>query len=96
VYVFYVNSDDGARLRIGGKDVVVNDGVHGLTEVQGEVVLEAGWHPIELLYFQGTGGQGLQVTWEGPGFFQSPIAKEALQHRAPGNGGAIPAHREIR
>jgi hypothetical protein len=82
VYVFYVNSDDGTRLRIGGKDVVLNDGVHGMTEIRGEIALEAGWHAIELIYFQGTGGQGLEVTWEGPGFPQSPIPKEALQHQA--------------
>jgi hypothetical protein len=80
VYVFYVNSDDGTRLRVGGKDVVLNDGVHGMTEVQGEIALQEGWHPIELIYFQGTGGQGLQVTWEGPGFLPRPIPNEALRH----------------
>jgi hypothetical protein len=78
VYVFSVNSDDGTRLRIGGRDVVRNDGVHGMTEVRGEIALEEGWHPIELVYFQGTGGLGLQVTWEGPGFLQRPIPKDAL------------------
>jgi hypothetical protein len=53
-----------------------------MTEIHGEIALEAGWHAIELIYFQGTGGQGLEVTWEGPGFPQSPIPKEALQHPA--------------
>jgi len=81
VYVFSVESDDGTRLRIGGKEVVLNDGVHGMTEIHGEIALEAGWHPIELIYFQGTGGQGLQVTWEGPGFLPGPIPKEALKHQ---------------
>ena len=80
VYVFCVNSDDGTRLRIAGKDIVVNDGVHGMTEVSGEMALQEGWHPIELVYFQGTGGQGLQVTWEGPGFLRRPISQEALRH----------------
>jgi hypothetical protein len=79
VYVFYVNSDDGTRLRVGGKEVVLNDGVNGMTELRGEVALEEGWHPIELVYFQGTGGQGLQVTWEGPGFLQSPIPAQRLK-----------------
>jgi hypothetical protein len=81
VYVFYVNSDDGTRLRIGGKDVVLNDGVHGMTEIHGEIALEEGWHPIELIYFQGTGGQGLQVTWEGPGFPPSPIPEDILARK---------------
>ncbi|MGA2260606.1 MAG: PA14 domain-containing protein, partial [Acidobacteriota bacterium] len=92
VYVFNVTSDDGSRLRIGGKDVVVNDGVHGMTEVSGEIALEAGWHPIELIYFQGTSGQGLQVTWEGPGFLPGPIPKEALQHQVTQLPGTKPAH----
>ncbi len=81
VYVFYVNSDDGTRLRIGGQDVIVNDGVHGMTEVRGEIALAAGWHPIELVYFQGTGGRGLQVAYEGPGFLQKPIPEDALRQR---------------
>jgi hypothetical protein len=82
VYVFSVNSDDGTRLRIGGKEVVLNDGVHGMTEIHGEIALEAGWHPIELIYFQGTGGLGLQITWEGPGFLAGPIPAQALAHQA--------------
>jgi hypothetical protein len=80
VYAFFVNSDDGARLRIGGRDVVVNDGVHGMTERRGEVALEEGWHPVELFYFQGGGGLGLQVDYEGPGFGQRPIPKDAFGH----------------
>jgi hypothetical protein len=80
VYVFSVNSDDGTRLRIGGRDVVRNDGVHGMTEGRGEIALEEGWHTIELVYFQGTGGLGLQVRYEGPGFAQRPIPKNVLGH----------------
>lgn len=85
VYVLYVNSDDGTRLRIDGQDFVVNDVVHGMTEVKGEIALEAGWHSIELFYFQGTGGQGLQVGYEGPGFLPRPIPKEALRHKGGAN-----------
>ena len=79
VYAFSIDSDDGTRLRIGGKDVVVNDGVHGATSARGEIALQAGWHPIELIYFQGTGGQGLQVSWEGPGFLPAPVPREVLR-----------------
>jgi hypothetical protein len=80
VYAFYVNSDDGARLRLGDRDVVTDDGVHGMTQVKGEIALEAGWHPIELVYFQAEGGLGLQVSYEGPDIRKRPIPAESLGH----------------
>jgi len=67
VYVFYVNSDDGAKLSVAGKEIIINDGVHGMTEENAEIALEAGWHPFELVYFQGAGGLGLEVSWRAPG-----------------------------
>ena len=81
VYVFNVESDDGTRLRISGRELILNDGVHGMNAARGEIALEAGWHSFELIYFQGTGGQGLQVTWEGPGFLATPIPKERLRRQ---------------
>ena len=71
VYVFYVNSDDGTKLTVAGKDIVLNDGVHGMTEEKAEIALAAGWHPFELVYFQGTGDMGLVLSWRGPGFPKS-------------------------
>ncbi len=73
VYVFYLGSDDGSRLAVGGKQLVVNDGVHGLAEEKAEIALEAGWHPIEIVYFQVTGNMGLELSWRGPGFQKSPV-----------------------
>ena len=78
VYVFYVNSDDGTRLSVAGKEIVVNDGVHGMTEEKAEIALAAGWHAFELVYFQGRGGMGLEVSWQGPGFKKAAIPAEAL------------------
>ena len=78
VYIFYVNSDDGTKLSVAGKEIVVNDGVHGLTEEKAEIALEAGWHPFELVYFQGRGGLGLEIFWRGPGFEKIPIPAEAF------------------
>ena len=66
VYVFYVNSDDGAKLSVAGKEIIINDGVHGMTEENAEIALETGWHPFEIVYFQGTGGLGLEVSWRAP------------------------------
>jgi len=71
VYVFYLGSDDGSKLTVAGKEIIVNDGAHGLAEEKAEIALEAGWHPIEIAYFQGTGDMGLGLSWRGPGFPKS-------------------------
>jgi hypothetical protein len=73
VYVFYLGSDDGSRLSVAGKEIIVNDGTHGLAEEKAEIALDAGWHPIEIDYFQGTGDRGLELSWRGPGFPKSPV-----------------------
>jgi len=78
VVVFYVNSDDGTKLSVAGKEIVVNDGVHGMTEEKAEIALEAGWHPFELLYFQGRGGLGLELSWQGPGIKKGPVPAGAF------------------
>ena len=73
VYVFYLGSDDGSRLSIAGRDLIVNDGAHSVSEEKGEIALAAGWHPIEITYFQVTGNRGLQLQWRGPGFPKSAV-----------------------
>lgn len=80
VYRFYLESDDGAKLTIADEVVVDNDGVHGITEVGAEIALEAGWHPIELLYFQGVGDRGLRVEIEGANRGKSVISPSLLAH----------------
>jgi hypothetical protein len=52
-YTFLVNNDDGARLRIDDKDVLVNDGIHKPMVSFAKTVLEAGKHELELLYRDG-------------------------------------------
>jgi len=49
-YTFLVNNDDGARLRIDGKDIFIDDGVHKPMVSFAKTVLEAGEHKLELLY----------------------------------------------
>lgn len=78
VYVFYLGSDDGSRLSVAGKDLIINDGVHGLAEEKGEIALAAGWHPIEVVYFQGTGDMALEVSWQGPGISKSLVPAAAF------------------
>lgn len=68
-YTFRLDSDDGVRLVIDGRDVLVYDGIHGTGNPRtATVTLRAGRLPIRLDYFQWLYGKGLSVTWKGPGF----------------------------
>jgi hypothetical protein len=78
VYTFFVNSDDGSRLFIGDKMLLDNDGIHGMVEKSGSIALQAGEHPITLLYFNGTSGRGLRVSYEGPDIEKQEIPEKAL------------------
>ncbi len=73
VYVFYLASDDGSRMSIDGRALIDNDGNHGLSVEKGEIALSAGWHPIEILYFQRDGDMGLELSWSGPGIGKGPV-----------------------
>jgi outer membrane protein assembly factor BamB len=72
-YVFYVESNDGAKLYIDGKEIVDNDGAHGAKEESGSIALRKGFHPVQVKYFQMGGGQALKVSWQGPGFAKRVI-----------------------
>jgi serine/threonine-protein kinase len=81
-YTFFLSSDDGARLYIKDQMVVDNDGLHGTQEKNGIVDLAAGWQPIRVTYFQGTGGYALDLLWQGPDSpTKGPIPDAALVHQ---------------
>ena len=68
-YTFSLDSDDGARLTIGGTVAIDHDGIHGTGDARTATVsLTAGRQPIRLDYFQWLHGKGLSVSWSGPGF----------------------------
>jgi hexosaminidase len=52
-----------------------------MKEVRGSIALEAGSHPIVLTFFQGSGGRGLRVYYEGPGINKQAIPPEMLSHQ---------------
>jgi alpha-L-fucosidase len=78
VYVFYTASDDGSRLFIGGREIVSNNYLQGLTERDGHIALARGLHPITVEYFNATGGMGLSVSWEGPSFGKETVPADRL------------------
>ncbi len=89
-YTFYLDSDDGARLRVGKKTVLVYDGLHGLgDEQEGTVHLKPGRQEIRLEYFQREGGLGLRLEWSGPGLARRPLTKNADRPARPVDLAAI-------
>ena len=77
-YTFYTRSDDGSRLYIGDRLVVNNDGKHSMREKKGSINMPAGPHPIVVTYFDNGGGDGLAVTWQGPGLKKQKISADRL------------------
>lgn len=84
-YTFYTQSDDGSRLYVDGKLVVNNDGLHGMSEKGGDVRLNSGLHILVVTYFDNGGGDGLKVSWKGPGFAKQVITPEVLRPAGSGN-----------
>jgi len=89
-YTFFTSSDDGSKLYIGDwegacagmgqlMEVVDNDGLHGLQEASGTIELGKGHHGIMVTYFEKTGGDDLQVRWQGPGIAKQLIPDSVLE-----------------
>ncbi len=77
-YTFYLKSDDGSKLYIGNTEVVDNDGKHAKREESGTIGLQQGMHQIEVTYFDHTGGEILEVYYEGPDIAKTQIPDSAL------------------
>lgn len=61
VYTFWLESDDGARLTIGGERVVDNSGLPPMERQPGEVRLKAGLHELRLEFFEHGGQAGCRL-----------------------------------
>ena len=79
-YVFYVDSDDGMCLYVDGKCVVSDAAPHASREVSGKVMLEAGWRPIELHYYENTSAAKLVLSWSGPKFVKTVVPSSSFCH----------------
>ena len=75
---FYLTSDDGSGLRIDGRTVVSNPGIHGEIMERGSVDLDAGRHAIDIGMFEASGGERLSLSWSGPGVARQPVPAEAF------------------
>ncbi len=82
IYTFYIESNDGSKLYINGKELINNDGGHGAKEESGKIALRAGKYPLAVKYFQMGGGKMLRVSWEGSGFKKTEIPADVLFHKS--------------
>lgn len=51
VYRFLLESFDGSRLIVDGKEVITNDGIHYEIKKENFIALGKGWHSFEVQYF---------------------------------------------
>jgi alpha-L-arabinofuranosidase len=79
-YMFYTKSDDGTKLFIDDKLIVNNDGRHAPIENSGFASLKAGFHKIEVVFFQAGGGLFFETSIEGPNMKKQVITAEMLFH----------------
>jgi len=63
-YTFFITSDDGSRLLIDGKEVAINDSVHGAQKTSGKLYLTKGFHSLEIQYFEGLYGEYLSLEYQ--------------------------------
>jgi hypothetical protein len=77
-YSFYLASDDGSKLFLDDKELINNDGPHGMVEVSSKITLTGGKHRLEVRYFQQGGAQDLNVSMEGPGLPKQPVPPRLL------------------
>ncbi len=95
-YTFHLDSDDGSRLSVDGKQVILYDGIHGEGKEQSVTVrLTQGRRAIKLEYFQRENGLGLTVAWSGPGFSRRALSVSNEPARAVNNKAPNPDFVEL-
>ena len=87
---FWLTSDDGSRLIVGGTILIDNDGLHAMRTRSAGTWLAAGTHPLELRFFENAGGAGLRLEWAGPGVPRQVVPASAFCHEV---SGALPGDR---
>ncbi|MFP6865585.1 MAG: DUF1592 domain-containing protein, partial [Roseibacillus sp.] len=81
-YVFEMASDDGARILIDGKEMIVHDGLHGPTLMKGKTMLSPGEHAIRVEYLAYGGSNSFRAGWSGANSAHAKLSVDSL-HNAP-------------
>jgi len=85
VRTFFLTSDDGSDLRVGRDFTVDNMGVHAELRKSGSALLERGWYPIKVRFFDVGGGAVLRLAWRKDGGAEEIISPEYFR-TAKGKG----------
>lgn len=80
LYEFYLTSDDGSKLSIDSKEIVLNDGLHAMLEKSGALFLNKGYHKIDISFFQLGGGSGLNLKMKAPGGKKNEVNDKMFFH----------------
>lgn len=85
IYTFETISDDGSKFYFNtfyapfAIPLVVNDGAHAQRSIKNSIFIPfAGFYPFAATYFEKTGGESMQLFWEGPGISRQPIPDQAF------------------
>jgi RNase P/RNase MRP subunit p29 len=81
-YLFILESDDGSRLFIDGKQVIDHNGLHAMEEKSGEAGLKSGDHDIKIEFFENDVDAGCKFLWQPPGAAREIVPVTALVHQA--------------
>jgi len=79
-YRFALISDDGSSLEIDGHLVVDNWGEHAEERRDGVILLDEGFHEVEVRYSDFGGGAKLRWLWTPPGQTEELVPVEVLSH----------------
>jgi len=79
-YTFYLESDDGSRMFIDGKQVLDNGGAHAMEEVAGTMQLTAGSHALKVEYFEKDIDAGCKMRWKSATIEKQIVPASVLFH----------------
>lgn len=77
--VFYLLSDDGARMEINGEMLIADKGPHPKQISSGKRLFNAGWYPVRIFYYELFGGTSLRLWWMLPSGREELIPREYLR-----------------
>ena len=83
-YRFAFESNDGVRLKIGGKQIVEDPGVHDdqFSDLGTMDVTQPGWYPLSIDFFERKSTWTLRFLWRPPGVADgvAPVPATVLTH----------------
>ncbi|MGD8777906.1 MAG: alpha-L-arabinofuranosidase C-terminal domain-containing protein [Ignavibacteria bacterium] len=80
LYDFYLASDDGSKLNIDNRELILNDGTHAIQEKVGSVFLTKGYHKLDISFFQQGGEHGLNLKMKVPDGEKKEVVDKMFFH----------------